>query len=254
MVAFVQSRNALDPRDWAHDPTIVPRQVELTPRHVLASAAIPLLFPAVRIENAFYSDGSLRLNTPLAPATHLGADRILVVTTKPEKSRPVQDLQPLEGPLSFFTRMLSAPLIDQLETDLGRMRFINKILETGEAAYGPDFLARLNRVSAESGDARTYRRIDDLVLRPSRDPSAMAAELLESTKMRERVPGLVRRLLDTSTGAGILRQRDALSVLLFEPEYIEALMELGRSDARAHERALVEFFSAEAREPANAAS
>src|SRR5206468_11049629 len=66
-------------RRWAHDPFVVARPAALAPKHALASAAIPFLFPAPRIDYAYYCDGGLRLNTPLAPALRLGADRLLIV-------------------------------------------------------------------------------------------------------------------------------------------------------------------------------
>src|SRR5258705_3711381 len=64
---------------WARDPFVVARYARLAPEHALASAAIPLIFPAIRIGDSFFCDGSLRLNTPLSPALRLGADRVLVI-------------------------------------------------------------------------------------------------------------------------------------------------------------------------------
>ena len=64
---------------WARDPFVIARAARAHPRHALASAAIPFLFPAPRIDGSYYCDGGLRLNTPLAPALRLGADRLLVI-------------------------------------------------------------------------------------------------------------------------------------------------------------------------------
>ncbi|MEA2627202.1 MAG: hypothetical protein QOD06_3247, partial [Candidatus Binatota bacterium] len=77
-IVFVENREGRVDR-WAHDPFIVARPERIGPEHALASAAIPLFFPTIRIGGSYYCDGSLRLNTPLAPALRLGADRVLVI-------------------------------------------------------------------------------------------------------------------------------------------------------------------------------
>src|SRR5260370_18516319 len=59
------------------------RAARIGPRHVLASAAIPMLFPAVKIGDSYYTDGGLRQNTPMSPAIRLGADRLLLVSLRP---------------------------------------------------------------------------------------------------------------------------------------------------------------------------
>ena len=95
---------------WTRDPTIVPRPTRLLPTHALASAAIPLLFPAVRVASTYYADGGLRLNTPLAPALRLGADRVLVVA-----AGRCAYLGPPEGFLESSApelRVLTAPFME----------------------------------------------------------------------------------------------------------------------------------------------
>ena len=81
VVVFIESRERDVPR-WTRDPSIVPRPTRLLPTHAMASAAIPVLFPAVRVASTYYADGGLRLNTPLAPALRLGADRVLVISLR----------------------------------------------------------------------------------------------------------------------------------------------------------------------------
>src|SRR5262249_60723182 len=70
------------PRGWSRDPLVRPRAAGIGPRHVLASAAIPMLFPAVKIGDEYYTDGGLRQNTPMSPAIRLGADRLLLVSLR----------------------------------------------------------------------------------------------------------------------------------------------------------------------------
>ncbi|MHC4608311.1 MAG: patatin-like phospholipase family protein, partial [Planctomycetota bacterium] len=81
VVIFMETRERRI-QHWTRDPSIVPRPTRLLPTHALASAAIPLLFPAVRVASTYYADGGLRLNTPLAPALRLGADRVLVIALR----------------------------------------------------------------------------------------------------------------------------------------------------------------------------
>jgi NTE family protein len=132
VVIFMETRDRHIPR-WTRDPTILPRPTRLLPTHALASAAIPLLFPAVRVASTYYADGGLRLNTPLAPAVRLGADRVLVVALRQDPTQAHE--------------------------------------------YGPDFVERLGEVSRrERGQA--FRKIDDLVIRPSADLGQLAGQIL----------------------------------------------------------------------------
>ena len=152
VTVFIETRDRVLPR-WTRDPTIVPRPTRLLPTHALASAAIPVLFPAVRVASTYYADGGIRLNTPLAPALRLGADRVLVVALRPnpaqasEAALAEQRVGDYGSPLFLFGKVLNALLLDHIDTDLARMRVMNEILLDGEKAYGPDFLARINEVA-----------------------------------------------------------------------------------------------------------
>ena len=170
---FIETRDRSLPR-WTRDPTIVPRPTRLLPTHALASAAIPVLFPAVRVASTYYADGGLRLNTPLAPALRLGADRVLVVALRQnpqqasEAALAEQRVGDYGSPLFLFGKVLNALLLDHIDTDLARMRVMNEILADGEKAYGPEFLERINEVAGRER-GQQFRRIDDVVIRPSAD-------------------------------------------------------------------------------------
>jgi NTE family protein len=238
-IVFAQG-GGLDPALWSHDRSVEAREVALGLEHVLASAAIPLLFPAVRIGSRYHVDGSVRLNTPLAPAIHLGAERMLVVALRSETRDAAPEAEPETARRGFSAvlgRVLGALLLDRLETDLGRMHFVNSILERGAKLYGPDFLPRLN------GDGgRPLRRIDALVVRPSLGLGELAKQVARQRSRASRTPRSTRLLLDLLGGAETGADSDLLSLLLFDPEYVEALMDLGWRDARAREDELAGLF------------
>jgi len=233
---------------WTRDPSVVAVPTRLRPSHALASAAIPLLFPAVRIGDSYYADGGLRLNTPLAPALRLGADRVLVVTLRQSAERLHEEAlasQSAEGyasPTYVFGKLLNAVMLDHLDTDLARMQLMNEMLRDGTEAFGSDFLSKLNRVAQERR-GQHFRIIDEMVLRPSADLGAMAVELLERMPhVRDRSP-LFRLAMRGIEGSAPSAQPDLLSYLLFDGEFVAPLAELGFHDAERNEEELVAFFS-----------
>jgi NTE family protein len=247
VVVFIESRDRTLPR-WTRDPTIVPRPTRLLPIHALASAAIPVLFPAVRVASTYYADGGLRLNTPLAPALRLGADRVLVVALRQnpaqasEAALTEQRVGDYGSPVFLFGKVLNALLLDHIDTDLARMRVLNEIFADGEKVYGPDFLERINEV-ADRDRGQQFRRIDDVVVRPSADLGRLAGEILRSiSSTRGRSP-LIRLAARNLTSGRRGHEADLLSYLLFDGEFLAPLAELGFSDARAREEELVRFFT-----------
>jgi NTE family protein len=247
VVVFMETRDRHVPR-WSRDPTVVPRPTRLLPTHALASAAIPLLFPAVRIASTYYADGGLRLNTPLAPALRLGADRVLVVALRQdprqahEAALSQQRVEDYGSPLFLFGKVLNALLLDHLDTDLARMRVLNEVLDDGAKALGPDFLERLNEVSLRER-GQSFRRIDDLVIRPSADLGQLAGQILLNMSEAPSRSALVRLAARNLTEGGRTPESDLLSYLLFDGEFCTPLAELGYRDAQAQEEALAAFFT-----------
>jgi len=234
-------------RRWAHDPFVVARPAALAPKHALASAAIPFLFPAPRIDDAYYCDGGLRLNTPLAPALRLGADRLLIiglrhVPTPEEEGALAAHRESNYGALSYLAgKVLNALLLDHVDYDVDRLRLVNAILDTGTQAYGPEFLVRINRVIEEMRGT-PYRVVRNVYLLPSRDLAVIAADCLEHHR---RAPGVGAWLRDAGLRyavRGIVGEADLLSYLYFDRCYAEHLLDLGRADAEAHLADLVAFF------------
>jgi len=234
--------------EWTRDPNIVPRPTRLLPTHALASAAIPLLFPAVRVASTYYVDGGLRLNTPLAPALRLGADRVLVVALRPhprqagEAALAEQRVGDYGSPLFLFGKLLNALLLDHVDTDLARMHVLNEMLEDGNAAFGPGFLEKLNAEAVRAG-RHPFRPIHDLVIRPSADLAILAGQILLGMGGERARSPLIRLAARNLADGRRTPESDLLSYLLFDGEFLAPLAELGMRDARAREDDLVDFFT-----------
>jgi len=250
VVAFLQSREPVT--GWGHDQSLVSRPVELRVEHALASAAIPVLFPAVRVDQTYFADGGIRLNTPLAPALRLGADRVLVIPLRrgagsdTEVALETSRIASFPNPLFLYGKVLNALLLDHIETDLQRMRVINSIIERGERSFGPQFLERINRaVEPEPKHERDhpFRKVSDVVVRPSRDLGVLAGELVAAPRAGARVPAWVRLLQRALGLAGEPFEADLLSYVLFDRIYTGPLVQLGMEDARRQEEELLRFFS-----------
>lgn len=246
VVNFIES--AEDIPQWTRDPTMFPRKTRLRPTHALASAAIPVLFPAVRVGRVYYADGGLRLNTPLAPALRLGAERVLVIALRQnmkrvqEKVRTTHRVEDYASPTFVFGKILNAVMLDHLETDLARMHVVNEIISDGEATFGDDFLSRVNETSMERRGQK-FRKIDDLVLRPSQDLGLMAGEILRDMPANRSKSPLLRLATRNADNGRRTPESDLLSYLLFDEAFAAPLVELGYKDAQAQEEALCEFFS-----------
>jgi NTE family protein len=214
------------------------------PQHALASAAIPLIFPPVRIGALLYCDGGLRQNTPMAPAIRLGAERVLVIGL----SREVRGLAapeagvtdvPAPGAPFLLGKVLNAFLLDHVQADVELLERINQLLGDGELAYGADFVPRLSAAAiARGGEA--YRPVRALAVRPSEDLGRIAGRHVRGG----RVTGgyLTRRLL-AMLDTGVTEEADLASYLLFDGAFARKLIDLGRADAEAQRHQLAEFFS-----------
>ena len=242
-VVFLSSAEPV-PREWSRDPFVRHRAARIGPRHVLASAAIPMLFPAVKIGDEFFTDGGLRQNTPMSPAIRLGADRLLLVSLRHVKPQPKQvereRTEAYPKPLFLAGKALNALLLDHTEYDLQRMQRINLILEAGTASFGERFESVINHELVRLRGA-PLRRIHAVHIRPSEDIGALAADFVNAGRMR--VNGVIARKLIQRLAEGEARhESDLLSYLLFDGEFASELIELGRRDAAKKEDELAALF------------
>jgi len=252
-IVFLQTAEPV-PREWSRDPFVRHRAARIGPRHVLASAAIPLLFPAVKIGDEYYTDGGLRQNTPMSPAIRLGADRLLLVSLRYVAKEPKviqrERVEAYPKPLFLAGKALNALLLDHTEYDLQRMQRINLILEAGHSSFGPKFEDMMNHELVRLRGA-PLRRIQAVHIRPSEDIGALAAQFARSGRMR--LHGTIaKRLLHRLAAGEAAHENDLLSYLLFDGDYCAELIDLGRRDAARKEDELAALFDVlAAREPAS---
>jgi NTE family protein len=185
---------------------------QLIVEHVMASASLPFFFPAIEVDGSWYGDGGIRLTAPLSPAVHLGAKRIIAVSTRYARSRDEADRPVIAGyppPAQVAGVLYNAIFLDQLDGDALELRRIN------------DLIARLPD-SERSG----FRHIDLLLLRPSVDLGRLANDY---------EPELPRpfRFLTRGLGTRETRSNDMLSLVMFQGDYVRRLIDIGEADAAA---------------------
>lgn len=227
-------------------PRTVFRKDRIGPQHALASAAIPVLFPPVRIDNELFLDGGLRQNTPIAPALRLGATHIFAVGSSRDVRGMYDDAKPhLErtpGLAFLLGKVLNAFLLDHIDTDLQLLTRVNELLVDGTQAYGPSFVDKMSEEAAKRL-GQPYRHVHALAIRPSEDIGKLASMFVRRGRFKGGNPILARRLLDL-LDIGVGDEADLASYLLFDGDFANQLIELGRADARARKDAILEFFDA----------
>lgn len=190
--------------------------------HVMASSAIPLLFPAVRIDGEYFGDGSIRQAHPLAPAVHLGARRILAISSRYRRSGREAREPVVRGyppPAQIIGLLFNSIFLDSLDTDSARLARVNHLLA---------------RIPAGKREDLALRPVDLLVLRPSRDLGKLAVG------HEARLPRALRYLV---RGLGVrgTRSADFLSYLLFEKAYLGELIHMGEQDAEREWKRIARF-------------
>ena len=218
-ITWVQTREDCAMPSWER-PQRKSSMCSLRVDHVMASAALPFFFPAIEVDGAWYGDGGIRLTAPLSPAIHLGATRILAVTTRFSRTREEADrpvIMDYPPPAQVAGILFNAIFLDQLEDDAMQLRLVNKLIE----AQAPEQRMGL-------------RPIQLLVLRPTEDLGRLAnhyeADLPKGF-----------RFLTRGLGTKETRSNDMLSLVMFQQDYVRHLMELGQSDAAAKRDQIAEF-------------
>ena len=223
-VTFFDGDPSIEP--WTRSMRVGKRE-SLTVAHVMASSSIPVFFPPIRVGNAFYGDGCVRLTAPLSPAVHMGADKIVAIGIR--YARPADETQKLNHhaferslpPAEIAGVLLNAIFLDSIESDLERLERVNRTVA---------------HLSAEERRRYELRHIPVLALRPSLDLGRLAAQ------QYDRFPLSLRFLLK-GIGAAGGRGWDLLSYLAFEPVYVGMLLELGYHDTIARSDEVRAFFA-----------
>ena len=220
-VTFFQARDAVSP--WARVRRIG-RPAKIGVEHLLASAAVPFIFPPVKIGSEYYGDGSMRHGAPLSSPIHLGADRLLVIGVRDERPDPEPRAGLAGKPPTFAALagyMLDTLFMDGLYTDLERVTRMNLVLEQ----LGTDKL---------KPPIATLRPLHTLVILPREDLRSVAA------RYAHELP-LPLRLLLKGLGAMNRDGMQLVSYLLFESGFTRALIEMGYNDAMGVEEDLRAF-------------
>jgi len=192
-------------------------------KHILASAAIPFIFPAVRINREYFGDGSMRQIAPVSPALHLGAARVLIIGTG-----QTDDKQPGRSKVDDYPSLakiaghaLDSIFLDGLEVDIERLNRINKTIDL---------------VTEEVRHHLNLRHIDVLHISPSQSLEKIAG------RYAKQLPWPIRFLL---SGVGAMRRNasNLVSYLLFEKEFCRALIDLGYQDAMNRKEEIMVFLA-----------
>lgn len=201
----------------------------ITVDHVLASAAIPMFFPPVSLDGKPFGDGGVRMTTPVSPAIHLGADKVLAIGIRAHRSNDQalklnREARAERVSIAQITGvLLNALFLDSLDNDLERVQRINRTL-----SFIPDEVRR--------AQPEFLRPIPTLYLRPSKDLGLLAGN------QYEKFPATIRHLL-RGIGANEKAGSDLLSYVAFQPDYINTLIDLGYQDTMARAGEVETFFA-----------
>ena len=186
----------------------------------MASAALPIFFPAVKIGSAWYGDGGIRLAAPLSPALHLGAQKIFAVSTRYARTREESDISSIHDyppPAQVLGVLMNAVFLDLVDQDAIRLERINELLEN----LPPE-------------QRNGMRPVKLFVLRPSRDLGRLVAQY--EPKLPPAFKFMTRGL-----GTRETRSPDMLSMLMFQKDYLTRLMEIGEADAETQAEEIEAF-------------
>src|SRR5512142_1287483 len=207
-VRWVQGRHT----DVYEGPNRRSATAEITVEHILASCSLPFVFPAVRIGTAWHGDGGIRLAAPLSPAVHLGARRIIAMSTGYQRTSDEANTPVVTGyppAAQVLGQLMNAIFLDAIDEDVARMQRMNEMIG-----------------KLDPRERNGFKPIDLLVLRPSQDLGKLAGAY-------EKYLPRYMKMLVHGTGATETESPDFVSLLLFEPNYTRELIAIGQSDVES---------------------
>ena len=194
--------------------------------HLMASTAIPGLFPAVQIDSDYYGDGAVRQLKPISPALHMGANKLLIigVSDNPSHSQKSTEMQHSPSTAQIVGHMFNSAFIDAVESDIETLQSINRL-----ASALPQSLREKNNIT-------DLNPVDVLSISPSESIDQIAQKYLHELPRSLRL--FLRLTGATARGGG----SSAASYLLFEPGFCRELIDMGMRDAQAKEDEIRQFF------------
>jgi len=185
---------------------------DITVEHIMASSSLPMLFPSIYVDGSWYGDGGIRLTAPLSPAIHMGAKRLLVISTRhtpPNHENTGKKIDDYPSPAKVMGAMYNAVFLDVFDNDALRLERINKLLENTQGE-SPEDLGPIKL----------------LLLRPSEDLGELAGQY------EPQLPSAFR-FMTRGWGTREHKSTDMLSLVMFQPDYLQQLIKMGEHDAEA---------------------
>lgn len=200
----------------------IPTPIEL--RHLIASSAIPTIFPPQRIGRHYYGDGALRQLAPVSPALHLGADKVLIVAVSGHKKKYAKPHYRARSPAfgQILGHLLNSAFIDSLESDIEMLERVNELIE-------------LDSCHDYRLEDRPLRHVSSYVISPSQDIDALAADHIKD------LPASIRSFLRVTGSGNNNGGVNIASYLLFTEPFCKALMDMGYNDTMAQREQLLDF-------------
>ncbi len=225
-ISFVQSRNS--EVEW-HESRRHAVLCDISSQHVMASSAIPMLFPPIAIASEYYGDGCVRNNTPCSPSIRMGADKLFVIGVRNQMSSEVNihavktagknKLPAQPSMIRILNTLLNAVLLDSVEQDVHRIQRINGLVEMTEV---------------QPRKENNLKKIEALCISPSENIGELARA------HAHHLPRLLRMTI--STFGHLDEASELISYLLFNPQFCRMLIDMGYNDALASKNAIHQFF------------
>ncbi len=230
-------------------PRRVARLERVEFEHVLASSAIPALFPARRVGRSYFADGSLRFNTPIAPAIRAGAEKLVVITLRhdldeaPNIEGPGRATEQYPSAIFLLGKLFNALLLDPVAYDLQILERFNRMQEVLDQSLSPDEKARVDGVLEETR-GMGYRKLETLVFEPSENIGIMAGDHLREHLAGWSLGRFYEWILAKAANVDATWEADLASYLLFDGAWASKLIALGKKDALAKRDEIRAFFEA----------